>query len=196
MHMHPHPLGNCVDGNERASPTQFVHYLKTLYTSLTPAQLSDDQWPPSATRRVFNLAMIKTTKIWRQEIEDDFVRQTITGKTDDILYEKEPIERKDILPKSEQKQKVVLLEGAPGCGMSTLSVFIAQQWGEGKLFTEYQLVILIRLRDPAVQEAKSIADLIPSPDSSTAQEIETKILANNCWDVDWMAVRPIHPALA
>ena len=59
---HPHPLGKCVDGNEHALPTQFVHYLKTLYTSLTPAQLSDDQWPPSATRRVFNLAMIKTTK--------------------------------------------------------------------------------------------------------------------------------------
>ena len=78
---------------------------------------------------------------------------------------------------------MVLLEGAPGCGKSTLSVFIAQQWEEGELLTEHQLVILITLRDPAVQEAKRIADLIPSPDSSTAQEIETKILANNCRDV-------------
>ena len=180
---HPHPLAKCVEGNEHALPAQFIHYLKTLYTSLTPAQLSDDQWPPSATRRVFNLAMIKTTEVRRGQIEDEYVRQTITGKMDDILYEKEPIELKDILQKSEQKRKVVLLEGAPGCGKSTLSVFIAQQWGEGKLFTEYQLVILIRLRDPAVQEAKCIADLIPSPDSSTAQEIETKILANNCRDV-------------
>ena len=39
----------------------------------------------------------KTTKIQRQEIEDDYVRQTIMGKMDDILYEKEPIELKDII---------------------------------------------------------------------------------------------------
>ena len=62
----------------------------------------------------------------------------------------------------------MLLEGAPGCGKSTLSVFIAQQWGEGKLFEEYQLVILIRLRDPAVQKAKRIAKMLSSPDALAA----------------------------
>ena len=41
----------------------------------------------------------------------------------------------------------------------TLSVHISQQWGEGKLFTdsEFDYVILIRLRDPAVQNARCIA---------------------------------------
>ena len=78
---------------------------------------------------------------------------------------------------------MVLLEGPPGCGKSTLPVFISQKWGEGELFTEYQLVILIRLRDPAVQRAKCIAKLLPSPDATAAQEIEAKILANNCHDV-------------
>ena len=49
------------------------------------------------------------------------------GKMDDILYEKDPIELKDIiyiLQRSECKRKVVLLEGAPGYGKNTLSVFI------------------------------------------------------------------------
>ena len=78
---------------------------------------------------------------------------------------------------------MVLLEGAPGCRKSILSVFIAQQWGEDELFTEYQLVILIRLQDPAVQRAKCIAELLPSPDPTMAREIEAKILANNCQDV-------------
>ena len=49
------------------------------------------------------------------------------GKMDDILYEKEPIELKDIIHLTkvwECKRKVVLLEGAPGYGKNTLSVFI------------------------------------------------------------------------
>ena len=162
---------------------EFKQYLKSLYASLTPTNTPGDQWPPSATRKVFNLAMIKTIEVRRGQIQDDYVRQTITGKVDDILREKEPIELKHILQRTEGKRKVVLMEGAPGSGKSTLSIFISQQWGEGKLFTEYQLVILIKLRDPAVQRANCIADLLPSPNATTAREIEAKILAKNCRDI-------------
>ena len=125
------------------SDNEFKHYLKSLYSRLTPTQVSADTWPPSATRTVFNLAMIKTTEVRRGKIEDQFIRQTITGKVDDILREKYPIQLKDIFNDSEteEKQTVVLLEGAPGCGKSTLSVYISQQWGEGKLFTEFEYVI-------------------------------------------------------
>ena len=176
------PAANFTD-HEYVLQGEFIHYLKSLYASLTPTHTSDDQWPPSATHKVFNLAMIKTTEVRRGQIQDEYVRQTITGKVDDILREKEPIELKHILQKAEGKRKVVLLEGAPGCGKSTLSVFISQQWGEGKLFTEYQLIILIRLRDPAVQRATCIAELLPSPDPATARHVEAKMLANNCRDV-------------
>ena len=55
---------------------------------------------PSATRKVFNLAMIKTTEVRRGQIQDEFIRQTITGKVDDILHEKCPIQLKDILQNS------------------------------------------------------------------------------------------------
>ena len=105
---------------------EFKHYLKSLYSRLTPTQVSADTWPPSATRKVFNLAMIKSTEVRRGKIEDEFIRQTITGKVDDILREKYPIQLKDIFNETEDKQKVVLLEGAPGCGKSTLSVHISQ----------------------------------------------------------------------
>ena len=45
------------------------------------------------------------------------------------------------------------------------------------------MVILIQLRDPVVQDAKYIADLIPSPNATTAKQIAAKILAKNCRDV-------------
>ena len=154
-------------------------YLKTLYASLTPTQVSADTWPPSATRKVFNLAMIKCTEVRRGQIQDKFIRQTITGKVDDILREKYPIQLKDIFSKTEGKRKVVLLEGAPGCGKSTLSVYISQQWGEGKLFQEFKYVILVRLRDPAVQTANCIADLLPGRDDEMRQQAAKNISAND-----------------
>lgn len=61
--------------------------------------------------------------------------------------------------------------------------FIAQKWRAGELLTEYKLVILVRLRDPVVQRAKGIAELLPSPDTTTVRETEAKILAKNCRDV-------------
>ena len=160
-----------------------MQYLKTLYASLTPTQVSADKWPPSATRKAFNLAMIKTTEVRRGQMKDKFVQMTITGKVDDILLDKHPIELKDIFQETEGRRKVVLLEGAPGCGKSTLSVYISQQWGEGKLFTGFQLVILVQLRDPAIQNAECIADLLPSQDATTAQQIADRILPKNCKDV-------------
>ena len=124
---------------------EFKRYIKTLYATLIPTQVSADTWPPSVTRKVFSLAMIKSTEVRRGQIQNELIQQTITGKVDDILREKYPIQLKDIFNEMKGKRKMVLLEGAPGCGKSTLSVYISQQWGEGKLFQEFKYVILVRL---------------------------------------------------
>ncbi|MCG8624044.1 MAG: NACHT domain-containing protein, partial [Proteobacteria bacterium] len=85
---------------------------------------------------------------------------TITGKVDDILRHKYPIQLEDIFKETKGRRKVILLEGAPGCGKSTLSVYICQHWEKGQLFNQFKLVILIRLRDPAIGKAKGLADLL------------------------------------
>ena len=118
---------------------------------------------------------------------------TITGKVDDILRQKYPIQLEDMFKEIEHQRqvtkesggqrKVILLEGAPGCGKSTLSVYICQQWEKGQLFNQFKLIILIRLRDPAVENAKGLADLLPCPDTTTAQQIAARMLANKCQDV-------------
>ena len=127
--------------------------------------------------------MIKSATVQRGDIEDSFVRMTITGKVDDILRQKFPIQLEDIFKETKGHRKVILLEGAPGCGKSALSVYICQQWEKGQLFNQFKLVILIRLRDPVIREAKGLADLLPCPDTTTAQQIAARMLANNCQDV-------------
>ena len=163
---------------------QYFGYLKFLYASLQNKQTSSNQWPPSATHKFFRLAMIKAATVKREHIDDKFVQMTITGKVDDILHQKYPIELKNIFQKTPRgRRNVVLLEGAPGCGKSTLSVYICQQWEKGQLFNQFQLVILIRLRDPAVQNAKGLVDLLPCPDTKTAQLLAGIMMEMKCQDV-------------
>ena len=159
-------------------------YLKTRYE---PQQLtSSTQWPPLPVNKVFKLAMIKKEEIQRSRIEDNFIRLTITGKVDDILQKKTPVDLENIFSHCDRKRKLVLVEGAPGSGKSTLTQHICQEWAEGKLFQEYDIVVLVRLRDPLIGKAKTVADLLPCVDKAMANEAETAIKAQYGAGVLWV----------
>ena len=157
-------------------------YMKVLFTQ----QVSANKWLPSPTQKFFNLAIIKKEKIQRGRIDDEFVHKTIRGQVDDILLEKFPIELKDIFKNVEGERKVILIDGAPGSGKSTLTVHICQQWGRGELFNEFTAVILVQLRDPRVQSAQSIAGLLPCESHSIAEEVAADIMAVKGSGVLWI----------
>ena len=181
-------------------------YLKSLYeVKSQDALYSEDQWPPPVTNKIFRLALVKADKLRTQNVPEEFLRQkTIAGKVDNVLEEAvENIELKDILQgkESDGKLKKVLLEGAPGCGKSTLSLQICHLWSKGELFQEYKLVILVRLRDPTVQTAESIINLLPCRDAAMAQGVEKLIRENNGSNVlfvldGWDEIPPSAPGHA
>ena len=112
-----------------------------------------------------------------------FRERTIRGCVDDILERKAPIRMKNILrpncvydihddEKHEHYQVTqLLIEGAPGIGKSTFAWEVCQRWGQHQLFNEYSLVVLLKLRDKRVQEAKSVSDLFYHPNSKLKSEI-------------------------
>ena len=167
----------------------FAQYLKSLYKVKTLASSSDDQWPPPCTDKVFRLALIKS-HMRRGNFRDDAVvrEKTISGKVDDVLQRMDLIELKDMFeaknrPKNdhdqdpEMKAQKVLMEGAPGSGKSTLSLHMCRQWTEGHLFQEYELVILVRLRE--IANAKSLAELLPQRSKEMGYEIEDAITVSD-----------------
>ncbi len=155
--------------------SSYRDYLQSRYRAQTHS--STTQWPPNPTSEVIKLAMIKKEKVQRGTIDDEFVRQTITGKIDDILLYKTPVELTNILSNIGDRQKLVLIEGAPGSGKSMLSLHICQEWAEGKLFQEFDIAVLVRLRDPLIRDAKTIADILPCTNSVMANEKETVIIS-------------------
>ena len=80
----------------------------------------------------------------------------------------------------------IVIVGPSGSGKSTLAVHICQRWAEGKLFKQFNVVILVQLRDPAVQRARTIADLLPCEDVTVAQELASELMATNGHGVLWI----------
>ena len=175
----PDSTTSCPHSQERVllnhKLSSYRDYLQSRYRE--PDSTSATQWPPVSTNKVFKLAMIQKEKIQRGKIDDEFVKLTITGKIDDILLKKTPVNLTNIFSEIGDRRHFVLIEGAPGSGKSTLALHICQEWAKGKLFQEFDIAILVRLRDPLVREAITISDLLPCTNKAMANEIETAIMS-------------------
>ena len=158
--------------------TQFGAQLKQQYQQSWGSP-SPVEWIPSPTKKIFRLAMIQRERVQRGHIEDRFVQMTISGRVDDILHAKSPVELEHIFRNTPHGSEIILIEGAPGSGKSTLTVHICQRWGKGKLFQQFTVIILVQLRDPAVQRAQTIADLLPVENVAVAQELATELIATS-----------------
>ena len=110
-------------------------------------------------KKYTNLALIEKEDITKPEAVQ-FMRATIHRNIDDIKKTKRATNIGQIaqLPDG-SKPKCILVEGAPVVGKSTFAWKLCQKWGKGKLLEQYQLLVLLRLRDKSVQAAKNISDL-------------------------------------
>ena len=158
----------------------FGSELKQRY-QVVPTTVSHADWITSPTEKIFKLAMIQREQVQHGQLDDRFVQMTISGRIDKILQMKVPIELQNIFKGGDRR--IILIEGVPGSGKSTLTINICQKWGKGELFQQFTVVILVQLRDPAVQRAQTIADLLPV---QNAEEIATELLATNGRGVLWV----------
>ena len=120
---------------------------------------------------------MKKESVSREEA-DKFTCLTLRGDIDQILQVKEPIELDDVL-NANDKVHLVVVEGAPGIGKSTLAWELCRQWPTLESLNRFSLVVLLRLREKGVQSATNISHLFPcgdDPDLSTlvAQEVKEK----------------------
>ena len=82
----------------------------------------------------------------------------------------------DVLDVRGKNNKVILIEGGPGMGKSTLAIKLCKSWADGELLQEYNVVILLPLRDPEIQEAKNIKDLLLTEDEELRDKVYKEIV--------------------
>ena len=115
-----------------------------------------------------NLAIVKKELFSHKEL-DEFTRATLHGGIDQILQKKEKVSLEDIFVTEDDHEsplKCILVEGPPGIGKSTFAWELCRKWDKLEVMQKYILVVLIRLREKGVQNAKILPELFPYPAGS------------------------------
>jgi len=97
----------------------------------------------------------------------------------------------DVLSQIQQCEnpQFILIEGLPGIEKSFLLKEIAYNWSVGKLLQSFKLVLLVQLRDPALQQMTNVDDLLKSfckrewNATEIARECSEYLTSNNGKDV-------------
>ena len=120
-------------------------YLKYVYgnSPITP----NTKWPPSPGREFISLAVVEG---WN--CRDEYIGHILQGNIKKVLHGRREISIGQILEpvKDQNKPRLVLIEGAPGIGKSTLAWELCRKWEELSCMQQYSLVVLLRLREEEV----------------------------------------------
>ena len=156
---------------------QYKQFLKDCYRQPLP---DDDKLLTTASKHYIELAVISKKGITRKQA-DEFTRKSLHGLTEEILREKAPIALDHILKPREDGRPVrcVLVEGAPGIGKSTLAWEVCHKWEELESVKQYELVVLVRLREKMAQEARCLGDLLPCDATTNIKELLAAIGRGN-----------------
>ena len=152
----------------------FINYVKGKYSVKVVER--DQKWSLSPTVEYINLACINRKDVKsRREYEDVTKAMVQDGNVDTIQEKKGPIEFSEIAkdihlpskaPASESDtrpvgdRRLILVEGAPGVGKSTFAWEFCRRWERGEIVQQYDLVLLLRLRDKGTRNATSLEQLI------------------------------------
>ena len=143
----------------------------------------EKQWPPRHSNKLVRLQLVKGEGCSAQRGRED--------KTD----KRTPLAYDDLFKGESGKEQVrkILVEGDAGIGKTTLSISLSEDWACGELFQEFELLLLLSLRQKEVASAGSLRKLLklfhPSPSicesvASYLEEEEAKkvLIIADGWD--------------
>ena len=90
-----------------------------------------------------------------------------------------PVQLSDVFSignKANGGKVTVLFEGIAGAGKTTLSWYACREWAAKRLLQQYKLLIHVQLKDPLVQSASTLSDLVPYPKRHFCEEVASAIL--------------------
>ena len=156
----------------------FISFVKQAYSA--KKVLRDEKWSLSPTVKFINLACIDRKCVKSREYNDVTKAMVMDGSFDAIQDKKGPIKFSEIakgisLPSSgseqENDRRLILVEGAPGVGKSTFAWEFCRRWMNGNVAQQYQLVLMLRLRDDRIRRAKCLEDLFYHPSAEVSSAV-------------------------
>ena len=150
----------------------YQDHLKCKYNALE--LVSPDEMLDCFSPQYIDLILIKdnTSKPIRQRrgarsIENKNIVEIEVKQDIDSEY----VTLSDALDVEKKERKIITIEGGPGMGKTTLAINICKCWAKNELLQSYNAVVLLTLRDPEIQEAKTIGDLLLLPSNKMRDNV-------------------------
>ena len=165
-----------------------------------------EQWPPCHGEKLIRLELIKRKRgesyvDTERDKHRSVSRKLVKMKGHQYDQRKEEVERIPITysdlfkpePDSRKRIRRVLVEGDAGIGKTTLCTSVSEDWANEKLFCEFNLLLLIPLREKEVASASSLPELLGLLHSSSTlrtsvadtieeEEGENVLIVADGWD--------------
>lgn len=135
--------------------SDYADFLKKGYAQFHASL--PDKLPLTLGKEYIRLSVVKN-KIDSQKDADDFISKKSKGNIEEILAKNEEIQMEDIFVLGDGV-RLVVVQGEPGIGKSTLSLELCHQWQNETMLHQFSLVLLLKLREESVRSANDISDL-------------------------------------
>ena len=153
-------VSNHISGNPPPTPSaaptidaisRFFDDLKAKYKC---CPIKSDKWPPTPSKEYVKLAVGNTRR-------EDYIGHVLEGNVGKVNGRKNITEEQilDLCVEQVGKGRMIVIEGAPGIGKSTLAWELCRKWEEYASMKAYSLVILLRLREKRVQNISNVSSL-------------------------------------
>ena len=166
-----------------SSNNYILHYRQQLQNKYKSLRLvSPDELLECKSSEYVNLKLTlvdKRTKRNREEVVSGLLNSIMKSNKHKQLLQGSPLTLDDVLDVEKEDKKVILIEGGPGMGKSTLAIKMCKCWANGELLKEYDAVILLSLRDPEIQAAKHIKDFLQILDDELRDKVFKEIVKQN-----------------
>ncbi len=113
------------------------------------------QWPPCKSEKLVRLELVEG------EQRQGYSAGQIRGRDCEAIG-RNPLAYPDILNTKSGKKTVrkLLVEGDAGIGKTTLCTALSEDWANGKLFQEFEILLLLHLRQKKIPSAGSLLGLL------------------------------------
>ena len=161
------------------SIAEYQNYLREYYRSRPYPPYSKPVFSTHRPEYPINLVLVRQQKNQDDESFHKRKMDAFEGNITEIQNQATSVKMNEIgsLNGGKMAAHFVLIEGRPGIGKSTLCWQLCQLWSKGEMLYEWDLMVIIQLRDESTRKAKEFEDLLRySDDDNTSRAIAKDIM--------------------